>query len=482
MTITADTAEAQDEYSGSGVRIFQSADAPADHLALTVLREGVANADLAMPAAALPDFHLQDDKEMPSSIAVATRDTIRPTLTCCSLNCGMALVALDLERPRSEAINRFYRRVRERLPFPPTYRRELTPDEVVRCAAEGGQFAVERFDVDPAALSAIEEGGRLDVAPYGGADRIRQELPWSIKQLSRIRFGTIGPSNHFIELQQVEEVLDLEAARLLGVEAGQVTLQYHGGGGTLPGQLGVLFGTRKRYTRPLRIELAVQKPDYPLGRARSAQDWPRWLAPYFSGGFPPVERGGIEGERLMLSNLMAMNYGFAFRVAVYAILTELLGETFGPTSSRLIVDSPHNSIYEENIDGETAVVHRHNAARAYPASRMAHHPVFGRIGQPLLLPGTSRTSSYLCVAGEGAQSSLYSASHGAGTTVKDFAARGLSGRDPRRGVTLRFDYSDGGPTEVEQLDDRGVDEVLEILRKNDIVRPVARLRPFAVLN
>src|SRR5439155_11809558 len=175
MTITADTAEAQDEYSGSGVRIFQSADAPADHLALTVLREGVANADLAMPAAALPDFHLKDDKEMPSSIAVATRDTIRPTLTCCSLNCGMALVALDLERPRSEAINRFYRRVRERLPFPPTYRRELTADEAVRCAAEGGQFAVERFDVDPAALSAIEEGGRLDVAPYGGADRIRQE-------------------------------------------------------------------------------------------------------------------------------------------------------------------------------------------------------------------------------------------------------------------------------------------------------------------
>jgi tRNA-splicing ligase RtcB (3'-phosphate/5'-hydroxy nucleic acid ligase) len=482
MTITANTAEAEDEYSGSGVRIFQSADAPADHLALTVLREGVANADLAMPAAALPDFHLKDDKEMPSSIAVATRDTIRPTLTCCSLNCGMALVALDLERPRSEAINRFYRRVRERLPFPPTYRRELTRDEVVRCAAEGAQFAVERFGVDPAALSAIEEGGRLDVAPYGGSDRIRQELPWSIKQLSRIRFGTIGPSNHFIELQQVEEVLDPDAASLLGIEAGQVTLQYHGGGGTLPGQLGVLFGTRKRYTRPLRLEMAVQKPLYHLARARSAQDLRRRISLYFSGGFPPVERDGIEGERLMLSNLMAMNYGFAFRVAVYAILTELLGETFGAISSRLIVDSPHNSIYEENIDGETVVVHRHNAARAYPASRMAHHPVFGKIGQPLLLPGTNRTSSYLCVAGEGAHSSLYSASHGAGTTVKDFAARGLSGRDPRRSVTLRFDYSDGGPTEVEQLDDRGVDEVLAILRKDDIVRPVARLRPFAVLN
>ena len=59
-----------------------------------------------------------------------------------------------------------------------------------------------------------------------------------VKQLSRIRFATIGPSNHFIELQEVEEVLDPEAAALLGVERGQVTLQYHGGGGSLPGELG----------------------------------------------------------------------------------------------------------------------------------------------------------------------------------------------------------------------------------------------------
>jgi tRNA-splicing ligase RtcB len=482
MTVAANSAEARREYARSHVRIFESADSPADPLALTVLQEGVANADLAMPAAVLPDFHLKDDKEMPSSIAVATRETIRPILTCCSLNCGMALVALDIERPRTGAITDFYGRVRERLPFPPTYRRNLTTDEVLRCAAEGAEFAVEKFDVDPAVLSGIEEGGRLEVESYGGAERIRRELPWAIKHLSRIRFGTIGPSNHFIELQQVEEVLDPEAASLLGVEAGQVTLQYHGGGGTLPGQLGVLFGARKRFTRPLRVEMAIQKPLYHLARARSAQELRLRSALYFSGGFPPVERNGVEGERLMLANVMAMNYGFAFRVAVYAILTALLKETFGAVDSRLIVDSPHNSIYEEQIDGETAVVHRHNSARAYPASRMAHHPVFGRIGQPLLLPGTNRTSSYLCVAGEGAHSSLYSASHGAGTTVKHFVARGLSGRDPRARMTLRFDYSRGGPTEIEQLDDRGVDDTLGILRDHDIVRPVARLRPFAVLN
>jgi len=128
------------------------------------------------------------------------------------------------------------------------------------------------------------------------------------------------------------------------------------------------------------------------------------------------------------------------------------------------------------------VVHRHNASRAYPASRMAHHPIFGKIGQPLLLPGTNRTSSYLCVAGEGARNSLYSVSHGAGSNIKHFVANGVSGRDPQDRVTLRFDYSGNGPTQVEQLDDRGVDDTLGILAAHDVIRPVARLRPFAVLN
>jgi tRNA-splicing ligase RtcB len=482
MNVVTMTAEAGRDDPTLDVRVFDSADSPADPVALAALREGVANADLAAPAAALPDFHFKGDKEMPSSIAVATRETIRPTMTSCSLNCGMALVALDIERPGAVAIADFYGRVRERLPYPPTYRRDLTPDEVVRCAAEGAHFAVDRFGVDPAHLDRMEEGGYLDTDPYGGVERIRRELPWSIKQLSRIRFASIGPSNHFIELQEVEEVLDPEVASLLGVQAGQVTLQFHGGGGALTGELGVLFGRRKRYPLPLRVQMAVQKPLYHLASARSIEEFRRRMALYFTRGCPPVERGGPEGERLMLANVMAMNHGFAFRLSAYAILTSLLEESLGALESRLIVDSPHNSIYEEEIDGETAVVHRHNSARAYPASRMAHHPLFGKIGQPLLLPGTNRTSSYLCVAGEGARSSLYSASHGAGSNVKDFLARGLSGRDPRRRVTLRFDCSGGGPIEIEQLDDRGVDDALETLANHDIVRPVARLRPFAVLN
>jgi RNA-splicing ligase RtcB len=201
----------------SVVTVLDSAHAPADPVSLAVLRERLADADLAAAPVALPDLHLKGDKEMPSSIAVATRETIRPTLTCPTLNCGMTLVALDLERPSDAAVGRFYGRVRERVPFPPTWRRDLGSDDVVRCATEGAEVAVDRFGVDPASLERMEERGRIDMARFGGAERIRRELPWSVKQLSRIRFATIGPSNHFIELQQVDEVMDPEAASALGV-------------------------------------------------------------------------------------------------------------------------------------------------------------------------------------------------------------------------------------------------------------------------
>ena len=482
MSTATSTIVDRDPTATPTVRIFESESAPADPDALAILRAGVSSANLAAPAAVLPDFHLKHDKEMPSSIAVATRDTIQSTLTCCSLNCGMTLVALGLERPSRDRVHQFYRGVLGSLPYPPSYRRVLTQEEVVGYAAQGAVSACERLELDPSVLDGIEEGGCLSVEPFGGRERVRRELPWLVKELSRIRFGTIGPSNHFIELQEVEEVLDPDAAVLLGIEAGTVTLQYHGGGGTLPGQLGVLFGARKRYTRPLRAQMAVQKPLYHLARARSLTELRRRASLYFAGGSLPVERDSAEGERLMLATVMAMNYGFAFRLRTYATLTTLARRSFGATPARLVVDAPHNTIYEEEIAGERAIVHRHNAARAYPASRMTHHELFGRIGQPVLLPGTSRTSSYLCVAAEGAHRSLYSASHGAGTTVAQFAETGLSAQDPHARSTLRFRYTGEDPAEVAHLDDRGVDEALGILRSEDVIRPVARLRPFAVLN
>jgi tRNA-splicing ligase RtcB (3'-phosphate/5'-hydroxy nucleic acid ligase) len=460
--------------------VFDSADAPAEPGLLERLGQGTGGADLAAPPVVLPDFCHKAKSEMPSSIAVATRDAIRPTLTDAALNCGMTLVTLDTGRPSPAAVDDFYRRVRQRFPSPPAWRRDLTAAEVLRAAAEGADFAADRYGLGAAELDRIEERGRLDIDAYGGPSQARKDLPWLVVQMSRLRFGAIGPSTHFLEMQEVEEILDPDAAGRLGIAPGQVTLQFHNGGGVLTGQLGALYARRKSASRLLRAEMSVQKPLFHLATARSRAQFARRLSAYFADGCPPIPVDGDDGRRALLATRLAMNYGFAYRMATYAGLRAIARGSLGATA-RLVVDSPHNSVYQEDVGGRAALVHRHNACRAYPAELMAGHPAFAGTGQPLLLPGTNRTSSYLCVPAAGAQRSLYTACHGTGSIISAFARSGRSGPDPRGRTTARHRYDGGLPAEVPHLDDRGVDEALAILAGHGLVRPVARMRPFAVL-
>lgn len=416
---------------------------------------------------------------MPSSIAVATRGAIRPTLTDAALNCGMALATLDVEKPAVAAVTEFYRRVRERYPNPPGWSRELTRGEVLRAAVEGADFAADRFGIEQRDIDRVEEYGRLDTDKYGGAAAARRELPWICVQMARLRFGSIGPSTHFLELQQVEEILDPPAAEALGIRQGQVTLQFHNGGGVLTGQIGEMYARRKAASRLLRAEMAVAKPLAQLRGRRRAALAQRYSA-YFKAGCPSIPIEGDEGRRVMLAQNLSMNYGFAYRLATFANLRRFAHEVFGAQLD-LVVDSPHNSIYEENVGGAPAFVHRHNAARAWTPELMQGHRAFAETGQPLLVPGTNRTSSFLCVPAPQAHRSLYTACHGTGSIIKAFVKDGRSGPDPYARHTLKYGYSDAAPEEILQYDDRGVDEALSILSGNGLVRPVARLRPFAVL-
>ena len=363
---------------------------PAGFEALEALDHRLEGADLAAPPVVLPDFHHKSKMELPSSVAVATKGTIRPDLTGSSVNCGMALIAVDSEVPNDRAIDAFMRAVRERYPYPTQGAKELTGKEVRRAAALGAEFAVERWETPAEELERIEENGRLDLEPYGGMERLDRELPELAVQLARFRFGTVGPSNHFVELQRVEEIIDPERAAKLGVREGQLTIQYHGGGGVLAGELGRLFFRRKDYPRQIKAVNAVLKPWFHLRSPGTLAQLRQRLSLYFTDGCKPVELDSPEGRRLMLANAAAMNYGFAFRMSTYSSLRRLAAQCFGGADGRLVVDSPHNSIYEEPIaGGGSAVVHRHNSCRAFSADMMAPGTTFAETGQAVLLPGHS---------------------------------------------------------------------------------------------
>jgi RNA-splicing ligase RtcB len=163
---------------------------------------------------------------------------------------------------------------------------------------------------------------------------------------------------------------------------------------------------------------------------------------------------------------------------VLAALRDAMRAVWGdaPSGPALLWDAPHNSIRRETISGQELWVHRHNAARVEIPSKMPDGSPFARTGHPVLLPGCDRTSSYLCVAGEGATSTLYSVDHGAGGPA---LALGRPLEEPA--TTRLYTYKEGVAGTRRHLSDDGVNRMLQVLRRHDITQPVVRLRPLAVL-
>jgi len=180
--------------------------------------------------------------------------------------------------------------------YPQLHSGQVRTQATVRAATEGADFAAERYGLSENDLDHIEERGRLDIDAYGGARRAAKELPWLVVQISRLRFGGIGPSTHFLELQEVEEILDPAAAEELGIRTGQVTVQFHNGGGVLTGQLGELYARRKSASRMLRAEMAVQKPLTHLLTPRSGLlTVPPFCAPHHTSSMAAIVGGGSGG-------------------------------------------------------------------------------------------------------------------------------------------------------------------------------------------
>jgi RNA-splicing ligase RtcB len=456
---------------------------PAAPQAMQILERLNRSGLLACPPVALPDLHLKPRLETPSSTATATRDTLVPGLTSPSPNCGMALAATplgadDLDAERLDDLFTRLAAVLDPKDHPPTIDDATLDAILLHGAAADTKYAVHNTPF------AFEGGGRAFAPDEVSADRaaILASVPAGFRPLARREFGLIGRGNHFLEVQVVDELLDESTACAWGISAGQVTVLYHADSGHLGAIAGRLFAHRRKNSlRGRLIEWRVKLPYHynvetrfflkNLVSSRFNYFLPRrWL---------PIPANSDAGRRCRWVLGAATNYAFAGRLAVLETLAQVLTGVLGSTAGqpRLLYDAPHNGIWREQIGQRPLWVHRHNAVRVTPPSRLPADNVYQSTGHPVLLPGTECTSSYLCASGEGAANTLHSAGHGAGHTVQA-TARPLDG--PAR-FTRVYGYG-GSPVEQRpHLSDDGVDAVLSALSSHDVARPVARLRPLAVL-
>jgi tRNA-splicing ligase RtcB len=282
------------------------------------------------------------------------------------------------------------------------------------------------------------------------------------------QLGTLGSGNHFLEVQEVEEIYDEKAAKAFGLEKGFITIMIH------CGSRGLGHQTCTDYVRIMMQKLpewGYELPDREL-----------IYAPFTSK----------EGQDYFNAMSAAANYAWANRHLIGHWVRQAWQEIVGTTVPlHLVYDVSHNlgKVEKHSINGKERelVLHRKGATRAFGPHALGVPEPYKEVGQPVLIPGTMGTSSYVLV---GTQQSIEiafgSSCHGAGRRLSRAQAkkevRGSQLREEleRRGIIIRSD-SDPGLAEEAPLAYKDVDNVVNVVAQAGLAKKVARVKPRAVI-
>lgn len=329
--------------------------------------------------------------------------------------------------------------------------------ELERVLAGGAQYAVEQGHGVPEDLQRCEDGGVLEGADVAAVSERAVE-----RGLGQI--GSLGSGNHFLEIQTVDRVYDADAATQMGLTESTVCVMIHTGSRGLGHQI-CTDHVRQMEAAMTRYGIAV--PDRQLACV-------------------PVR--SPEGRAYLAAMAAAANYGRANR----QLLTEATRRVFEAhtaTTLQVLYDVSHNlaKIETHPVDGQihTVCVHRKGATRSLPP----HHPDLpadlAEVGQPVLIPGTMGTASYVLM-GVPDNPAFFSTAHGAGRVQsRHAAARGTNADVLRksledRGILVRGS-SRRGLAEEKPEAYKDIDAVIETSHQAGLARKVARLIPLGVV-
>lgn len=334
-------------------------------------------------------------------------------------------------------------------------------DEVL---VKGAGWAVENGYGRKEDLEHLEEGGCMK-----GANP--EKVSARAKQRGGPQLGSLGAGNHFLEIQRVDKIYLPEVARVFGIEReDQVTVMIHTGSRGFGHQ--VCTDYLRILERAFRDELK-RLPDRQLVYAPS---------------------GTKECEDYFQAMCCAANFGFCNRHMIMHWVRESMRKVLGMKEEdiglELIYGVPHNiaKIEEHEIDGKktTVYVHRKGATRAFPPGHPDVPKEYREVGQPVIIPGTMGTASYVLVGTKTAKETFYSTAHGAGrVTSRTKMRRGLRGeviaqRMAQKGILSRAASWKVMAEEAPEAY-KDIDEVARVTEKAGISKRVARLVPLGVV-
>lgn len=386
---------------------------------------------------------------------------VSPGVIGYDINCGVRLVASNLDKKqflskRDKLMKEIYKNVPSGVGKKSEFR--LDNKEISNVIKEGVNWAVAKGYATEEDRFFCESEGRIV-----GADPKKI----SPKALGRgmNQLGTLGAGNHFLEVQEVEEVYNEMAAKSLGLKKGQIVVMIHSG------SRGIGHQVASDYMQKMEDKYGSKHlPDRELAYAPIDSDL---------------------GQDYLSAMAGAANFGFTNRQLIMYKLRESFSKFFPKSELRLVYDIAHNIAKFESYDigGKRmeVLVHRKGATRSFGPENEDVPTKYRKIGTPIFIPGSMGTNSYVLVGTRKAEELTFgSTAHGAGRLLsrsaasKQISPQALSKELKEKDVVLEVGSLSGAVDEAPRAY-KNVDEVVRVSHELGIGKMVAKLRPLGVV-
>jgi len=415
--------------------------------------------------------------ETPITVGIATKDIIYPQFCSNIVNCGICILKTDWHE--EDVDESFFEHILEKITTDFNYcPLKITREELVDICLYGVEAIVKKHNLQKQILDRIENNGSMFDSPDNIS--IYESVPrwfFLLPSHRKIYFPNLG-GNHFLEFQSVEDVVDETHAKNLGLVKGQIVLMLHTDYRFTSRLNWQYFPRLKMKDLSLYERLIYQSSKIAfqfINKQGVLKFSERWKL-YFEDNnnyFKAVDTRSREGQRVVNALNVAMNYGYAARLAFFVYLKNLFSNLSDrPSNLELIWDVAHDSIQKEKINGKEYWIARKATSKVVP-------------GKPAIVAGSYNMSSCLGIGLDGGDEYLKSYDHGSENVINHLEKTGKLGYT--EDFTLKYklgrnqSWDQVRKEKVRHRDSLPIKLLIDSLSTNNLVQPVVWLKPIVNL-
>ena len=373
------------------------------------------------------------------------------------INCGVRVLTTNIKikdflKKRTEMLDELYKNIPSGVGRGAKI--NIDKKQLKEVCEKGIDWCIENEYANSEDKDRTEEYGRMQDADFKFvSDRaIKRGMP---------QLGSLGAGNHFLEVQKVEKIFDEKTAKAFGVDKDNILIMIHCGSRGFGHQIASDY-----------IKLMEEKYGF-----ENLPDRELICAPFKSE----------LGQHYYKAMCCAVNYAFCNRQMIMHWTRETFREFFPDSKLKLIYDVCHNIAKVEEHDGEKVCVHRKGATRSFGPGRKEIPKIYQKTGQPVLIPGSMGTFSYILVGTDKAEEiSFGSTAHGAGRVMSRHSALNkFRGEEIKKELENQdIEVKAGGWKSIAEEAPgvyKDVNEVVKVSHELGIGNLVVRLKPLAVM-